>query len=99
MSYILAALIIAILLVICYEALHGYFFNIKKRGCNTCESFYVHPMYDDAEKASLIMDNVDKKIQKLINHLTFKYPDDERAYLLRKNYEKNNIYMRSPQII
>ena len=40
-----------------------------------------------------------KKIQKLIKHLTLKYPDDEQSYMLRKNYEKNNIYEISPHNI
>ena len=56
-------------------------------------------MYADSKQASLLMDNIDKKIQKLIEHLTIKYPDDEQAYLLRKNYEKNNIYEISPNNI
>jgi len=99
MDYFLAIVVVVLICIFLYEAKHGYFFNQKRKGCGTCEAFNVNPMYDDADKASLLMDKVDKNIQKLIIHLSRKYPDDERAYLLRKNYEKNNIYEISPNNI
>lgn len=98
-NYTIAIIVILFLCIIMYEAFHGYFFNVQKRGCVTCESFYVNPMFSDADKASLLMNNIDQKIQRLITHLTTKYPNDERTYLLRKNYEKNNIYEISPNNI
>ena len=61
MIYIYGFIVVALLYLIFYEGFYGYHFNVSRKGCNSCDTFNVHPIYGDSKEASLLMDKVDKK--------------------------------------
>jgi hypothetical protein len=100
MDIIKYAAIIVITLVIIYELIFGYFVNVRQKACpSNCDSFNVHPIYDDKEEAAKLLETMDKKIFILLDRI--KHDDSMRDEVRRiiTNYDRNSVYEISPQNI
>lgn len=73
-----------------------YYSEISYVKSNVDNRTYLVRQLGDKEKAANLLAEVSKDLQKLVNHLVAKYPDNESIKRLFKNFNPDNISEGSP---
>jgi hypothetical protein len=94
---IIYILFIVIILSLVLFVLSRNNFNEKYTKIKTNSGDTLHVLKTENFKdAVLLLDSISSDAEKLVNHVSIKYPNHSGAQLLRKRFNKNNIYEGSP---